>query len=284
MTGGRDAALAAIAPTITIEPAARLRWADAAAAWRAREVLWILVWRGLKVRYKQTAIGAAWAVLQPLLTTVILTAVFGAFARVPSDGVPYVVFAYAGILPWTYFAQAVSESGASLVSDRQLVTKVYFPRFFLPLAAVVRPLVDLAVAAVIAVGMLAWFDIVPTWRLAALPAFLLLAVVTALGVGLWLAALNVRYRDVGYTIPFLVQVWMLASPVAYPVSLVPERWRALYALNPLVGAIDGVRWALLGTPAPDPRVLLVGAAVALALLLTGPLVFRRLERTFADFL
>jgi len=271
-------------PWLVLEPTARLRPSDLRAAWRARDVLWILIWRGLKVRYKQTVIGVGWVVLQPLLTTLVLTTVFGAFARLPSDGLPYAVFAYAGLLPWTYVAQAVTESGTSLVHDRQLVTKVYFPRVFLPAAAVLRPLVDLAVAATIAVGMIAWFHIAPAGRLLALPLFLLVAVVTALGVGLWLAALNVRYRDVGYTLPFLVQVWFLASPVAYPVSLVPERWRALYALNPLVAAIDGVRWTLLGTPAPDAGVLVAGAGAALAVLVTGALVFRRLERTFADFL
>ena len=268
--------------TIIIQPHTRLFHLDLRAVWDYRELLFFLVWRDIKVRYKQTLIGAAWAILQPLLTMVIFTIVFGTFAKIPSDGLPYSIFAYAALLPWQYFAQAISHSSDSLVSSANLITKVYFPRLIMPLAAAVAPLVDFAIAFVILLGMLVWFGIAPTWGVLALPLFLLLALVTALAVGLWLSALNVTYRDVRYTIPFLVQFWLYASPVAYPVSLVPERWRLLYSLNPMAGVIEGFRWALLGKASPDFGVMAVSTAVVLALLLGGLVYFTRMERTFAD--
>ncbi|MGH6628621.1 MAG: ABC transporter permease, partial [Burkholderiales bacterium] len=228
-------------------------------------MLYFLVWRDIKVLYKQTAIGASWALLQPLMTMIIFTVVFGNFAKIPSDGLPYPIFAYAALLPWTYFAQAIGRGGTSLVADARLISKVYFPRLIVPISAAVAPLVDFAIAFVLLLGMMVWFGITPTWGVLALPLFLLLAVVTALAVGLWLSALNVRYRDVGHAIPFLIQFWMYASPVAYPVSLVPDRWRLLYSLNPMAGVIEGFRWALLGNKSPDFIVMTISTTAVLAL-------------------
>ncbi len=250
--------------------------------WEYRELLYFLVWRNVKVRYKQTVIGAAWAIVQPLMTMVIFTIVFGNFARIPSDGLPYPIFAYTALLPWTYFAQAISRSGLSLVGSANLITKVYFPRLIMPISAAVAPLVDFAIAFVILLGLMVWFSIAPTWGVLALPLFILLALFTALSVSLWLSALNVKYRDVGYTIPFVVQFWMYASPVVYPVSLVPEKWRLLYSLNPMAGVIEGFRWALLGKESPDFAVMAVSAAVVVMLLFGGVVYFKRMERTFAD--
>jgi lipopolysaccharide transport system permease protein len=234
------------------------------------------------VRYKQTVIGAGWAVLQPLMTMVIFTVIFGNFAKIPSDGLPYPVFTYTALLPWTFFAQGITRGGGSLVSNAGLIRKIYFPRLIVPIAATVAPLVDFAVAFVVLLGMMVWFGIAPTWGVLALPLFLLLALMTALAVDLFLSALDVKYRDVGHTIPFLVQFWMYASPVAYSVSLVPENWRLFYSLNPLVGVIEGFRWALLGKASPDFGVMAVSALVVMALLLCGIVYFKQMERTFAD--
>jgi len=267
---------------IIIQPRQRLLHLDLGAVWDYRELLFFLIWRDVKVRYKQTVIGAAWAVLQPVLTMVVFTIVFGTFAQIPSDGLPYAIFAYTALLPWQYFAQAIGRSSDSLVGSANLITKVYFPRLIVPLSAAVAPLVDFALAFVVLLGLLVWFGIAPTWGVLALPLFLLLALVTALAVGLWLSALNVKYRDVRYTIPFLVQFWLYASPVAYPVSLVPEKWRLLYSLNPMAGVIEGFRWALLGKAHPDFGVMAVSTTVVLALLLGGLVYFTRMERTFAD--
>jgi homopolymeric O-antigen transport system permease protein len=250
--------------------------------WHYRELLYFFAWRDIKVRYKQTAIGAGWAVLQPLATMTIFTLIFGRLAKMPSDGLPYSIFAFAGLLPWNYFAQAVSRSGASLVGNAGLISKVYFPRLIVPLSATVAPLVDFVIGFLALTGMMIWFSVVPSWRWLALPLFLIFALHTALAVGLWLAALNVRYRDVAHTIPFLVQFWMFASPVAYPGSLVPEKWRLLYGLNPMAGVIEGFRWCLLGTGSLDARVLAASAATVLVLLWGGAVFFKRMERTFAD--
>lgn len=269
-------------PTIVIEARKGLFHLDLRAIWQYRELLYFLSWRDVKIRYKQTVLGAAWAIIQPLLTMVIFTIVFGKFAKIPSDNLPYPIFAYTALLPWHYFSQAVSRSGESLVQSAQLISKVYFPRLIMPIAASLTPLVDFAVAFVILLGMMLWFGVTPTWGILALPVFLLLAQSTALAVSLFLSAMNVKYRDVRYAIPFLVQVWMYASPVAYPVSLVPEKWRFLYSLNPLVGVIDGFRWALLGKENPDFRIMAISAAVVLLLLLGGLVYFKRMERTFAD--
>jgi lipopolysaccharide transport system permease protein len=269
-------------PTIVIERRDRLLDVDIRALWQYRELLWFLVWRDIKVRYKQTAIGAAWSVLQPLLTMLIFSVVFGAFAKLPSDGVPYPIFTYTALLPWTYFSQALSLSGASLASNHQLVTKAYFPRLIAPLSAVARPLVDFGCSLVVLFGMLAWFGIAPTGAFLALPALLLLATITALAVGLWLSALHARYRDIGYITPFIIQLWMFASPVVYPTSMVPEDWRLLYSLNPMAGVIEGFRWMILGTPRPDAVIMATSACVVVLLLIGGLVFFNRLQRNLAD--
>jgi len=271
-------------PAVVIQPSRGLFHLDLWAVWLYRELLFFLMWRDVKVRYKQTVIGAGWAILQPLMTMVVFTVVFGNFAKMPSDGLPYPIFAYAALLPWNYFAQAINRSGTSVVSSASLISKVYFPRLIVPISAAVAPLVDFVIAFVILLGMMLWFDIAPTGAVLALPLLLFLTLVTALAVGLWLSAFNVRYRDVGYIIPFLVQFWMYASPVVYPVSLVPEKWRLLYSLNPMAGVIEGFRWALLGKESPDFGVMAISAAVVLALLLGGIVYFKRMERTFADII
>ncbi len=267
---------------VIIQPTKGLFCLDLDAVWPYRELLYFLIWRDIKVRYKQTVIGAGWAICQPLMTMVIFTIVFGNFAKIPSDGLPYPIFAYTALLPWNFFAQALGRSGISLVGSANLITKVYFPRLIIPIAAAVASIVDFAIAFVILLGMMIWFGIAPTWGMLALPLFLLLTLVTALSVGLWLSALNVRYRDVGYIIPFLTQFWMYASPVVYPVSLVPEKWRLLYSLNPMAGVIEGFRWALLGKGTPDFGVIAVSGGVVMALLLGGIVYFGRTEQTFAD--
>jgi lipopolysaccharide transport system permease protein len=250
--------------------------------WHYRELLYFLVWRDVKVRYKQTALGAAWAILQPFMTMVVFSIFFGRLAKIPSEGVPYPVFAFTALLPWQLFAYALSESSNSLVGSQNLITKVYFPRLVIPIAGVLAGLVDFAIAFVALLGLMWFFGIVPTAAVALLPLFVLLAVVTALAVGLWLSALNVKYRDVRYTLPFLTQLWMFATPVAYPSSLVPERWRALVGLNPMAGVVEGFRWALLGK-AHWPGPLLIVSIAAVVFLLFGALMyFRKTEATFAD--
>jgi lipopolysaccharide transport system permease protein len=267
--------------TIRIEPPRR-RWRiDVHELWDYRELLYFLVWRDIKVRYKQTTLGAAWAILQPLATMAVFSVFFGRLARMPSDGLPYPLFSLAGLVPWTYFSTALSNGSASVVSSQQLVSKVYFPRLLIPIASVATPLVDLAVALLIVVAMLTGYGIAPSAALAALPLFVVLAAVTALAASLWLSALHVRYRDVRYVVPFLVQFWLFVTPIAYPSSLVPARWRLFYALNPMAGVVDGFRWALAGGPWPG-GLLLVSTAGVLIALATGLVYFRRLEHTFAD--
>jgi lipopolysaccharide transport system permease protein len=263
--------------------AQRRTWTpDLAELWDSRELLYFLVWRDLKVRYKQTALGAAWAIIQPLVTMVVLSVVFGGLAGVPSDGVPYPVFALSALVPWTFFAQGISGATNSLVGSQNVLKKVYFPRILIPVAVVLSGLADFALAFLVLLGMMPFFGIVPTVSvLWAIPA-LLLALATCIGVGVGLAALNVRYRDIGYMVPFLLQVWLFATPVAYPSSLFPEPWRTLYSLNPMVGVVEGFRWALLGVDNGAPRALLIGAVVSLAVLVTGAYYFGRNEGTFAD--
>jgi homopolymeric O-antigen transport system permease protein len=267
-----------------IVPGRHLFDLDLPAVWRHRELLYFLVWRDVRVRHKQTIVGIGWSILQPLLTMLVLTAVFGRFVGVPSEGWPYSVFVYSGLVPWTVFAQALTLASTTMLGDPSLITKVYFPRLVIPLAAVIRPLVDAVYSLVVLLAMVAWYDIVPGWRVLALPVFLLLAVAAALAVGLWLSALYVRYRDVGHVLPFLVQLWMFASPVAYPARLVPEGWRFVYGLNPMVGVVEGFRWALLGGPPPDPSTLLLATGMVLVGLVAGAVFFRRMERSFADVL
>ncbi|MEX5721413.1 ABC transporter permease [Geodermatophilus maliterrae] len=250
--------------------------------WAYRDLLYFLTWRDIKVRYKQTALGAAWAVLQPLLTMVVFSIFFGRLAGIDPGGVPYPVFAFAALVPWTYFANAVTQASNSLVQQESVLTKVYFPRVIVPTAAVLAGLVDVSIAFVVLVGMMLAYGVLPTAAVLALPLLVLFAALTALSVALWLSALNVRYRDVRYTLPFIVQVWLFASPVAYPSSLVPEAWRPVYGLNPMVGVVDGFRWALLGdVPAPGVS-FWVSVAVVLLLLVGGLAYFRRMERSFAD--
>jgi len=277
---GNDRAMSS--PTVFLRPRKGLFHLDLGSVWQYRELLFFLIWRDVKVRYKQTLIGASWAILQPLLSMVIFTVIFGAFAQIPSDGLPYPLFAYTALLPWTYFAQAVGQSGVSVVNDSDLIKKVYFPRLIVPIAAAVAPLVDFAIAFVLLIGLMVWFGIAPTLGIVVLPLFLLLALVTALTVSLFLSALNVRYRDVRHAIPFFIQFWMYASPVVYSVSLIPEQWRLLYSLNPMVGVIEGFRWALLGKASPDFEVMAMSAAVVLVLFFGGIVYFKRMERTFAD--
>lgn len=250
--------------------------------WEYRELLYFLTWRDVKVRYKQTALGAAWAVIQPVFTMLVFSVFFGRLAKVPSDGIPYPVFAYCALLPWNFFAGALDRAGNSLVGSSNLITKIYFPRLVIPMSAVLAGLLDFAIAFVVLVGLMLYYGIAPTRAILLLPLFLLLAVVTALAAGLWLSALNVQYRDVRYAIPFLVQFWMYASPVAYSSTLVPEQWRALYGLNPMAGVIDGFRWALLGRSDPPGALLAVSVVIIALLLIGGLLYFRRMEQTFAD--
>ena len=245
------------------------------------ELLYFLVLRMVKLRYKQTVFGAGWAVLQPLLAMLAFTVVFGRFARLPSEGFPYAVFSYTALLPWTYFANALTSASSSLVDNERMLTKVYFPRALLPLAAVLAGLLDLAIGVVVLFGLLAVYGVPPSANIWALPGFVLLAALTAFAAGLWLAALNVRYRDVRHAVPFLVQFWLFVTPVAYASSLVPPAWRTWYALNPMVGVVDGFRWSLLGRP-QVPVAAAVSTVVVLALLVAGLSYFRRTERTFAD--
>ena len=269
-------------PIIRIEPARGWVSLKLGEIWPYRELLYFLVWRDVKVRYKQTAIGAAWAIIQPLLTMVIFTLVFDKFAKVPSNGLPYPIFSFAALLPWTYFSKALNQSILSVVSNANLITKVYFPRLLLPTAAVLSGMVDFAISFLFFVILMVWYGIVPSSAVLFLPGFTLLAMLTALAVSLWLAVINVRYRDVGQAIPFVVQLWMFASPVAYPMSVVPEKWRLFYSLNPMAGVIEGFRWALTGSERPPLVPIILSTLIVCALLYGGILFFRRMESTFAD--
>jgi lipopolysaccharide transport system permease protein len=250
--------------------------------WEFRELLYFLTWRDVKVRYKQTAIGAAWAIIQPLFTMLIFSLFFGRLAKVPSDGIPYPVFSLAGLVVWTFFANGLSTSAGSMVENSNLISKIYFPRLTVPVASVLAGLVDFAIALGLLLVFMLFNGIHPTMRVLWLPAFLLLALLTALGAGLWMAALNVEYRDVRYVVPFLVQLWMFGTPVAYPSSLLHEPWRTLFAINPMVGVVEGFRWALLGTQYTPGAMFAVSACVTVLLLISGAFYFRRMERTFAD--
>lgn len=250
--------------------------------WKYRELLYFLIWRDLKVRYKQTALGAGWAIIQPLLTMLVFSLFFGRLARVPSDGVPYPIFAFAGLVPWTFFANAITQSSNSLIGSQHLITKVYFPRLVIPIASVLSGIIDFIIAFVVLIGMIFYYRITPGITILTIPLFFFIALITALGTGLWLSALNVEFRDVRYVVPFLAQFWLFSTPVAYPSSLLAERWQVIYALNPMVGVVEGFRWALLQTPAPSPAVLVVSTMTSIFLLITGALYFKRMERTFAD--
>jgi lipopolysaccharide transport system permease protein len=250
--------------------------------WVYRELIYFLTWRDLKVRYKQTLLGAAWAILQPFLSMVVFSVFFGGLLKVSSGDIPYPIFSYTALLPWGLFSKALTDAGRSLVINRNVITKVYFPRLIVPLSSVLGGVVDFLIAFLVLIGMMWYFKMAPTTALWTLPFFLLLSLVTALGVGLWLSALNVIYRDVGYVLPFLTQFWFYLTPIVYSSSEVPEKWRIIYGLNPMVGVVEGFRWALLpgGTP-PGPMVV-VSTVIAMVLLISGTIYFRRMERTFAD--
>ena len=250
--------------------------------WTHRELLYFLTWREIKVRYKQTALGVAWAVLQPLFTMLIFTVFFGRLAKMPSDGIPYSVFALTALTPWTFFANGLTTSSNSLVSNANLITKVYFPRLAIPIAAVFSGVIDFLLSFTLLMTYVLYRGFWPTWKILWLPGFVLLAVITSLGVGLWLSALNVEYRDVRYTVPFLTQVWLFSTPIAYPSSLMHEPWRTVYGLNPMVGVVEGFRWAILGSGRPPDAMFFVSCLAAAALLASGAFYFRRMEKGFAD--
>jgi len=269
-------------PTLRIAPPRGWFDLDFKELWAARELLYFFVWRDVKIRYKQTAIGAAWAVLQPFMTMMVFSLFFGALAKIPSHGLPYPIFYYSALLPWMYFAGALQNATNVVVEQQRVITKVYFPRLVLPLSAVVAGLLDFAIAFLVFLAMMAYYRIAPGPAILLFPCFLLLAVLTALGVGLWLSALNAVYRDVRHVLPFLVQFWMFASPVAYPSSLVPERWRWLYGLNPMAGVIEGFRWSLTGRGQPPNLLLAASTGMVLLLLAGGVAYFQKMEGTIAD--
>ena len=276
------APVAAAISVIIIEPSRGWVSLKLAELWEYRELLYFLTWREVKVRYKQTALGAAWAIIQPLFTMLVFSLFFGRLAKIPSDGIPYPLFSLAGLIPWTFFANGLAQSSNSLVTSSNLISKVYFPRLTIPLSAVLSGAVDFAVSFLLLLGMMAFYGRTPDARILTLPLFFLLAFITALGVGLWLSALNVEYRDIRYTVPFLTQFWMFATPIAYPSSLLHEPWRTVYGLNPMVGVVEGFRWALLGSrTAPGPMIAVSTVAAAL-ILIGGAYYFRRMEKNFAD--
>jgi len=269
-------------PTTRIEPSEGWTSLRLAELWEARELLYFLVWRDIKVRYKQTALGASWAIIQPFTTMVVFSLFFGRLANVPSDGIPYPIFSFAALVPWTFFANGLTQASNSLVGSSNLIKKVYFPRLTIPIATVLAGVVDFALSFVLLLVMMPFYDVAPTANVVWLPLFFLLALVTSLGVGLWLSAMNVQFRDVRYVVPFLTQLWLFATPIAYPSSLLEQPWRTLYALNPMVGVVEGFRWALLGTDTQPGPVIFVSALAALGLLVSGTFYFRRMEKTFAD--
>jgi lipopolysaccharide transport system permease protein len=269
-------------PVLVIRPSKGFLRLNLKDVWAYRELLYFLVWRDIKVRYKQTALGAAWAVIQPVMTMLVFSVFFGRLAKVPSDGIPYPVFAFAALLPWQLFAFSLAESSNSLVNSQNLITKVYFPRLVIPLASVLAGIVDFAIAFVVLIVLMLYYGLRPTTAVVWLPLFVLLAIATALSVGLWFSALNVKYRDVRYTIPFLAQFWMFATPVAYSSTLIPKPWRAWFGLNPMAGVVEGFRWALFGKSGGPGALLWVSVAAVLILLTGGLFYFRRTESTFAD--
>lgn len=251
-------------------------------SWEFRELLYFLTWRDIKVRYKQTVLGASWAILQPFLTMVVFSLFFGRLAGVPSEGVPYPIFSFAALVPWAFFANGSNQAANSMVGSANLIKKVYFPRLIVPVATVMSGLVDFTLAFFVLLLMMVFYRIVPTAQIIWLPLFLLLAIVTTLGVGYWLSAMNVQFRDVRYAVPFLIQLWLFITPVAYPSSLLDEPWRTLYGLNPMAGVVEGFRWALLGTEAGSLPMVLLSSLVSIILLISGTYYFKRMERTFAD--
>jgi lipopolysaccharide transport system permease protein len=282
MSATADSPLLAEVPVLRIMPPSRWWVLPFGELWAYRELLYFFVWRDIKIRYKQTAIGAAWAILQPFLTALVYTLFFGRLAHITSGGLPYLIFYYSALLPWMYFAASLQNATNTIVDNQRLVTKVYFPRLALPLSSVLSGLVDFGISFLMFIPMMAYYRIRPTAAVLWLPVFLLLAILTALGVGLWLSAMNAIYRDVRYVVPFLVQFWMVASPVAYPSSLIPEKWRWLYGLNPMAGVIEGFRWSLTGNGEPPGRLIFVSAGVVIVVLFAGLAYFQKMETTIAD--
>ena len=270
------------APLFVLEPSRGWVSLQLSTLWEYRELLYFLAWRDIKVRYKQTGLGIAWAILQPFITMVLFSLIFGYLGQIPSDGVPYPIFTFAALLPWQLFANSLSASGNSLIMNQEMIKKVYFPRLIIPLSAVCVGLVDFAIAFVVLLVMMAYYNFWPTLAVVTLPLFILLAITTALAVGLWLSTLSVQYRDVQFLIPALTQFWLFATPIAYPSSLIPEPWRLLYGLNPMVGVIEGFRWALLGQARPLEGPVIVSILIIGLLLVGGLIYFKRIEKTFAD--
>jgi len=275
---------AAHAAVTRIRPMRGLLDLDLGAVWRYRELLWVLMMRDIQVLYKQAALGAAWAILQPLFAVLVFSVIFGFFVHMSSDGVPYPLFAFAGVLPWTYFAEATRRSSTGLIDDAELVRKVYFPRLIIPLARVMAPLVDFCIAFAVLLVMMGFYGVMPSWKLLLVPPLMVIAAMLALSIGLWLGPINVRFRDIKHTLPFMLQIWMYASPIVYPLSKVPPEWRALYSLNPMVGVIEGFRWAVFDRGAPDIGVMAASTAILAILLVGGLVFFRRMERAFADLI
>ncbi|MEW6028223.1 MAG: ABC transporter permease [Chloroflexota bacterium] len=270
-------------PTIYIKPSTGLAALNLRDLWTYRELVFFMIWRELKVRYKQTLLGAAWAIIQPVMTMVVFNFLFGKVAKVPTDGIPYPIFAYSALLPWGLFTTALNQASRSLTSNHNMISKVYFPRLVLPISSVLAGLVDFAISFVILIGLMIYYKITPTWTaLWALPFFLLLAILTALGVALWLSAINVKYRDVNYALPFLTQFWMFITPVAYSAKIISDQWQIVYSLNPMAGVVNGFRWALLGSGSGPNAALWVSVAISMLVLVGGLFYFRNMERTFAD--
>lgn len=282
LAGREDATAGSQGPTIRLEPSEG--WADLnlKELWEYRELLYFLTWRDIKVRYKQTVLGAAWAVIQPFFTMVVFSIFFGNLANVPSDDIPYPIFSFSALVAWQFFANGLRSSSNSMVSNADLLKKVYFPRLAIPISSVLSGAVDFVLSFTVLLGMMVFYGIYPTGNVVWLPLLLLLAFITSLGVGFWFSALNVQFRDVRHTVPFVVQAWMFASPIAYASSMLDEPWKTLYALNPMAGVVEGFRWALLGTETQPGVMILVSSLVAVTLFVSGAYYFRRLERTFAD--
>ena len=271
-------------PRTRREPSKGWAWPKLRELWEFRELLFFFAWRDIKVRYRQTVMGVLWAIIQPFFTMVIFSLFFGRLANIPSDGVPYPVFSFAALVPWTFFANALSQASNSLVVNANMVKKIYFPRLALPIATILAGVIDFVLAFILLLGIMLYYGLVPTVNIIWLPFFALLALVTSIGVSLWLAAMNVQFRDVRYTIPFLTQAWLFVTPIAYPSSLLPEPWRIVYGLNPMAGVVEGFRWALLGTDTAPGKMVIVSALVALSLFISGAFYFRRMEQNFADVL
>lgn len=271
-------------PRTRRSPSVGWAWPKLRELWEYRELLFFFVWRDIKVRYRQTVMGALWAIIQPVFTMVIFSLFFGRLANIPSDGVPYPVFSFTALVPWTFFANALAQASNSLVVNANMIKKIYFPRLALPIATVLAGVIDFALAFIVLLGIMLFYGLAPTVNIIWLPLFVLLALVTSLGVSLWLAAMNVQFRDVRYTIPFLTQAWLFVTPIAYPSSLLPESWQTVYGLNPMAGVVEGFRWALLGTDTAPGKMIIVSALVAVTLFVSGAFYFRRMEQSFADVL